>query len=365
MISNELTYWVTFASMPTMWTKRKMEIYVACFNKGLSIVDLFEDEALWNELQMSEEERVLFADAKKELPNNSFLAEDLLSQGYDIIPVTSSDYPAILKSNLKYNSPIVVYTKGDKRLLQQDSVAIVGSRSATAQALDFTTKVAENAVKQDYPVVSGFAKGVDRQALDAAVNVGGKSVIVLPQGICTFAGGFRQYYKPISQGKVLVLSPYHPKAPWSVAFAMARNPIIYAMASKIYVAQSDSTGGTWEGVIDGLRKKREIYVRYPEANEKNANMLLIQKGAIPVDAQGEIMTLSEDAFKSPEEKAKDKINELLTPGVYLSSREINEKLSLGLSDAQMKKLLRSMDGIAESKDGRTIKFYKSQELSLF
>ena len=31
MIKQELTYWVTLALMPKMWTKRKNEIYVKCF----------------------------------------------------------------------------------------------------------------------------------------------------------------------------------------------------------------------------------------------------------------------------------------------------------------------------------------------
>jgi hypothetical protein len=35
--------------------------------------------------------------------------------------------------------------------------------------------------------------------------------------------------------------------------------------------------------MDGLRKGRKIYVRKPEPNENNANILLIQKGAIGVD----------------------------------------------------------------------------------
>ena len=33
------------------------------------------------------------------------------------------------------------------------------------------------------------------------------------------------------------------------------------MAEKIYVAESASKGGTWSGVIDGLKKGRKIYVR--------------------------------------------------------------------------------------------------------
>ena len=87
-------------------------------------------------------------------------------------------------------------------------------------------------------------------------------------------------------GDVLVLSTFFPKTPWRTDLAMARNPIIYGLANEIYVAESSGKGGTWSGVADGLRKKRIIYVRQPEISEQNANLLLIQKGAIPVDFNG-------------------------------------------------------------------------------
>jgi DNA processing protein len=138
-------------------------------------------------------------------------------------------------------------------------------------------------------VVSGFAKGVDKQALDSALKYKGQSIIVLPQGIMTFGAGFKTYYRQIVDGDLLVLSTFHPKAPWKVELAMARNPIIYGLAREVYVAESNEKGGTWYGVVDGLKKGRKIYVRKPEENEKNANEKLIGMGAIPVDFTGKAL----------------------------------------------------------------------------
>jgi len=111
--------------------------------------------------------------------------------------------------------------------------------------------------------VSGFAKGVDRQALDSAVSAGGKSIIVLPQGIMTFGSGFKQYFKHIAQGRVLVMSTFAPNAPWSVEFAMARNAVIYGMASKIYVAQSDDKGGDLVRRNRWVKKKTDHLCQIP------------------------------------------------------------------------------------------------------
>lgn len=355
MIKQELTYWVTLALIPKMWTKRKNEIYVNCFQHvpQISIIDLFENSANWDLVGMNDIEKTQFEEAKVQLANNSFLVEELIAQGYDILPITHEDYPRLLKDNLKFNAPTVIYTKGNKSLLQAPSIAIVGSRNADAKSLSFTDNIARKATNENKVVVSGFAKGVDRQALDSAVGINGKSIIVLPQGIMTFGSGFKQYFKHIAQGRVLVMSTFAPKAPWSVEFAMARNPIIYGMASEIFVAQSDDKGGTWSGVIDGLRKKRPIYVRYPEKKEKNANLLLIQKGASAVDFYGNSLTLSPEEQKTPDEIKKEKLDSeliaILNSVEKISVKEIIGRLSLDWKDDKMKRYLDNMQQVEKIK----------------
>lgn len=366
MNKQELTYWVTLSMIPKIWTRRKNEIFVSCFvhkPNRISIIDLFENSLLWKEIGLTDDEVSLFQEAKKGLANNSFLVEDLLEQGYDILPLISNEYPQSLKDNLKMNAPTVIYTKGNKELLQMEAIAIVGSRKADLVSLEFTNNIARNSVLEQRVVVSGFAKGVDRQALDSAINVGGRSIIVLPQGITTFASGYKQYYKQISQGNLLVISTFYPNSPWSVASAMARNPIIYGLASEIFVAQSDDKGGTWSGVIDGLRKKRRIYVRYPNPVEKNANLKLIRKGAKAVDMLGRMISLNAEDLLSEEEieykKINDRITEILlrTP---MPSKMVGEKLNLDWSDPKIKKHLRGMSNIEEFKDRGRIYFKVKQ-----
>lgn len=355
MIKQELTYWVTLALITKMWTKRKNEIYVNCFkhNPQISIIELFEDSSTWEEVGLNEIEKVQFEESRMQLANNSFLVDELMAQGYDILPITHEDYPKLLKENLKFNAPTVIYTKGNKLLLQEPSIAIVGSRSADVMSLSFTDNIAKSATRNNKVVVSGFAKGVDRQALDSAVGTNGKSIIVLPQGIMTFGSGFKQYFKHIVQGRVLVMSSFAPKAPWSVEFAMARNPIIYGMASEIFVAQSEEKGGTWSGVIDGLRKKRSIYVRYPEKNEKNANLLLIQNGASAVDISGNILSLSLEELKTPEQLNKEKLDaeliKILNSVEMISAKEIITRLRLDWKDDKMKRYLDNKEQVEKIK----------------
>lgn len=352
---NELTYWITLYFIQGITLKRKNEIYVACYKNSprISIIQLFEDRSLWSSLGLNSEEINLLSNAKTELANNSFLAESLISQGYDILPMDSLNYSKTLKQNLQTNTPSIVFTKGNLTLLQEPAIAIVGSRSADPLSLQFTSEIAKKCVAEGKVVVSGFAKGVDRMALDAALEAGGKSIIVLPQGIMTFSSGFKQYFKYITQGRLLVLSAFHPNAPWSVELAMRRNPYIYGLANEIYVAQSDDKGGTWSGVIDGLRKKRTIFVRKPNEGEKNANLLLIQKGAIAVDIKGNQIALRPDDILTQDEKDKkdrdEKIKHILESGGSITSKYILEKLALNWSDPKMKTYLRGLSFVEEYK----------------
>lgn len=363
MTKQELTYWVTLALIPKIHTKRKNEIYAICFqhNPQISIIELFEDPRNWDIVGLNEVEKILFCESKIQLANNSFLVEELLEQGYDVLPITHHDYPKLLKKNLKYNSPIVIYSKGNKALLQQSSIAIVGSRNADTKSLSFTENIAKKAVRGSKVIVSGFSKGVDRQALDSALNANGQSIIVLPQGIMTFGSGFKQYFRQISQGSVLVMSSFAPKAPWSVEFAMARNLIIYGMASDIFVSQSDNKGGTWSGVIDGLRKNRRIYVRYPDKNEKNANLLLIQKGALAVDMNGETLKKQNpEEQKTPEQLVKEKLDtsiiSILNNVEYISAKNIIIQLNLDWKDEKMKRYLSAMQHVEKIKIKNRIYF---------
>lgn len=364
MTNQELTYWVTLALMPKIWTRRKNEIYVKCFNHvpRISIIDLFEESSCWEELGLTEEEVDVFRNAHSQLANNSFVVEDLLSQGYTILPIHSEEYPRLLKENLKSGAPTVIFAKGNMRLLKEPSIAIVGSRKADEVSLRFTDNIARKASSDQKVVVSGFAKGVDRQALDSSLECGGDSIIVLPQGIMTFSSGFKQYYKYMTQGHILVISSFAPKAPWSKEFAMARNPIIYGLASDIFVAQSDNKGGTWSGVIDGLRKNRRIYVRLPESGEKNANMELIDKGAVAVDFYGAVcdskVSVEADEPKIEKPLVRDDIGarifELLSNGGSFGLKEIRSALDLQLSDAKLRNIMNALSDIQKFKDGRRV-----------
>jgi len=361
-MNKELTYWLAFAHVPKIKTIKKNEIIIQLFEQGKTVIDFFESEySFWEDkYQLNKLEVELFLDAKKELSNYAFMVEDLFEHGYNILPITSQDYSPILKKNLgRTSSPPVIYTKGNIQIMKEKSVAIVGARMANDISLEFTDNVAKNASEHYKVVVSGFAKGVDKQALDSALKYKGQSIIVLPQGITTFQSGFKKHYKQIIDGDILVLSTFYPKAPWSVPLAMARNSIIYGLATEIYVAESSEKGGTWSGVIDGLKKSRIIYVRKPYPREKNANNILISKGGKAVDIEGNLIPevqnksksiVSESELKTTEEK----IMELLKQGSF-SAKKIVNILKIDWTPRKVSNFLKNRKDVSIKK-GKPLKF---------
>lgn len=357
---------MSLAHLPKWGYLKINNLIIKFFHENkIPIIDFFESsESDWrNTYQLDNEQIFDLQKAKSELANNAFLAESYLSQGYDIIPITSPEYSKTLKANLKVaHSPAVLYVKGNKKILNEKSIAIVGSRAASEVALQFTDNIAKNASKDYKVVVSGFAKGVDKQALDSTINYKGQSIIVLPQGIMTFDSGFKKYYKQIIDGDVLVLSIFPPKAGWSAGLAMARNPIIYGLANEVYVAESSEKGGTWSGVIDGLRKGRKIYVRNPEATEKNANKILIQKGATPVDFNGNDVTITYDTTlleqisvvqePNESENLNDKIRASFN-GRTLTAKELLTRLNLNWTTQKLNNYLKKLDFVENVKEKRT------------
>jgi len=355
---SDITAWMTLAHLPGWSIARINRLIIQIVHEEqITVTDFFAlDAAEWlSRFQCSARETANLEQARNDMPRLAFIAEQLLHEGYRVIPLNAPEYPAALKENLKINgAPPVLYVKGKISLLQEEAVAIVGSRKAGPAALEFTDYIARKCAGEHKIVVSGYAKGVDRQALDTTLAAGGRSIIVLPQGILTFQSGFSTYYQAIVQGNVLVLSTFFPKAGWEVGLAMARNAYIYGLAGEIYVAESDSKGGTWEGVLDGLKRGRKVYMRKPGAKERNANDKLIALGAVPVDMPGNpVRNQSEIQHPLlPENQVQESrqtsygidqqtellILELLQKGTY-SLKEIMHILKPALNDAILQHFL--------------------------
>lgn len=89
----------------------------------------------------------------------------------------------------------------------------------------------------------------------------------------------------VAEGRLTLVSPFHPGAGFQVGNAMARNRLIYCLADfAIVVASSLESGGTWQGAIENLRQGWvPLFVR-AGGDVPAGNLALIEKGARALDA---------------------------------------------------------------------------------
>ncbi len=247
--------------------------------------------------------------AKEKLPSQSFLAEQLEHDQVRLITVLDDEYPALLKAALDINRiPPLLFALGDLEILKRTTIAIIGSRNATEESLEFTSAVAQFLAEQGANVISGNARGVDRSAYEGATGVDGYTTVVLPHGIRKLSRAQMRVLRPkIETGKVLLLSQFHPDAPWLVSRAMERNMVVTGLAQIVIVAEADSKGGTWEGAHGALKQRRPLYVREAGSAEiLPGNKLLLEKGAraLPWPAEDVTRTFMPLLHVSASERAK-------------------------------------------------------------
>src|SRR3989454_1867141 len=221
------------------------------------------------------------------------------ARGIWITSRSDSDYPEQLKSKLKEHAPTLIYGCGDMSLLQNGGLAVVGSRNADEERLDFTQSVGRLAAQAGVTIISGGAKGVDRAAMQGSLEAGGAAVGGLGEQLLRMAVA-PDCREPIREGRLALVSLVDPSARFNVGNAMQRNKIIYGLADAALVVSSDvNKGGTWAGAIEQLERFHgcAVYVR-TNSGAPDGNRELQSRGALPWP-QPETADELKQALKTP------------------------------------------------------------------
>lgn len=209
----------------------------------------------------------------------AFELENLMNAGIRLVARADEHYPLRLKERLKAQAPPVLFYAGPLELARHEGVAIVGSRAVDEAGTKFTATLAELCARQRLSVISGGAKGVDIVSMRTVLEHGGKCVGVMSDSLAKKIRE-RETREYVFEERLLLLSPFHPNAPFNVANAMSRNKLIYALADFAVVVASDlEKGGTWAGAIENLRKDyTPLFVRNA-SDAPQGNHALLKRGA--------------------------------------------------------------------------------------
>lgn len=223
-----------------------------------------------------------------------FAVEQWNRSGIWVVCRSDPEYPARYKTHLREKAPPILFGAGERLLLRGGGLAIVGSRNVDTVGATFARDVAARCAREGFPVVSGGARGVDQVAMSGALEAGGVVLGVLADTLLRRSVS-RDARGALADGRLLLISPYHPEAGFNVGNAMGRNKLIYAMADYGLVVSADyKRGGTWEGAEEELKREpgRPVFVRIGEHVPKG-NLELIKIGARAFPAATERGSLRE------------------------------------------------------------------------
>ena len=103
-------------------------------------------------------------------------------EGVSLLTPASPNYPECLR---KIDAPpAVLYCKGELPPVDEiPAIAVVGSRKASPSSLQATRAICRQLAQAGAVVVSGGALGVDSAAHEGALDVGGRTLCLLPCAI--------------------------------------------------------------------------------------------------------------------------------------------------------------------------------------
>ena len=191
-------------------------------------------------------------------------------------------FPDVLYA-LGSDCPLQLACMGNVSLLESISVGFCGSREASEKGLSITSDVVQQLVENGIVVVSGYAAGIDMQAHHEALKQGGKTIIVLPEGIDCFT--IKQALADVwSWERVLVISEFAPNASWSAYRAMHRNGIIIGLSKAMFLIEAKEHSGSMDAGEKTIKQNKALYVPVYENMEDFAmgNVILLKKGAQPI-----------------------------------------------------------------------------------
>lgn len=217
----------------------------------------------------------------------ALLLESWTNQGLWIISRADSHYPRRLRDKGLHVYAPLLYGVGEPAHLEQGGLAVIGSRNADEQAIGFTSTIGLTCAAHRIPIISGGARGVDKVAMESALEHGGSVVGVLADNLGRTALT-KQYRLAIQNGMLTLVSPYHPEAAFSIGAAMGRNKLIYGLSTAALVVSSDAEkGGTWSGAIENLKQHWVPLLVRTGPDTPNGNEKLVEAGGIPVASDAE------------------------------------------------------------------------------
>lgn len=147
-------------------------------------------------------------------------------------------------NDLDVHAPFVLWTKGDVTLFSQPSLAVVGSRAATAYGENVTAELVTATARRGYVIVSGGAYGIDGVAHRTCLATSQKTVAFLAGGVDRlYPAGHEALFQHLAEQGLLCAELPPGSSPTKWRF-LQRNRLIAAATQATLVCEAGHRSGS-------------------------------------------------------------------------------------------------------------------------
>lgn len=216
--------------------------------KQEQVISVLEDFSIENAFRNGEIEQLLTADEYHRLVKSydrrelDSIIENMLKNDIKILTIFSDEYPEKLYH--LPDRPLLLYAKGDLSLLDEKSVAVVGTRSPSNYGRIITEKFAGELAQSGLVIISGLCYGVDEIAHRKTLEVGGKTIAVVGSGFGKiYPSTNASLAQEIAQDGLL-LSEYPPSFVSRKYTFPRRNRIVAGLSDGVLITEAGFKSGT-------------------------------------------------------------------------------------------------------------------------
>ena len=199
--------------------------------------------------------------------------------GLSILCWSDDDFPDWLL-NIP-DPPVVLYVKGNTKVLDTPGISVVGSRAASTYGLKMAEDLSGQLARQGLTVISGLALGIDAAAHRGALASGGKTIGVLGCGIdVIYPEQNRKLFEEIPNNGAIVSEYPLGTNPDGFRFP-ARNRIISGLGQGVVVVEATQRSGSLITANLALEQGREVFAVPGRADsiKSTGTHRLLQAGA--------------------------------------------------------------------------------------
>lgn len=158
------------------------------------------------------------------------------------------------------DAPTKLYVEGNYELLNQDSIAIVGTRNCTEYGKKYAKKFAKELSEKGMCIVSGLAVGIDTIAHINSMNKQGKTIAVLGSGFNKiYPEENRVLFNQILENNGCIISEYSLNEEMDKANFTKRNRIISGISLGTLIIEATYRSGSTITAKYAIKQKKEVF----------------------------------------------------------------------------------------------------------